>query len=232
MSQSGKLYELQTLDRQLDTIQERLEEIEIILNENAAIQAAHASLAKSNESREQWRKKQHQIEEEQDKLRRESQASHDRLYSGSVHNPRELTDLQDKITELNNRIAELEDPLLEAMLNIEDNEEQIATTQASLDALLKEQEETLGTLTQERTQLIAKRGGFENQAEKAKRGIPAETLTQYQQIRKKLRGIAVAELQGKSCGVCASSLTANIIQQARRGNIVTCTTCGRILHNK
>lgn len=229
MSQTAALYHLQTLDSQLDAVKKRLAEIDDLLGQNAAVRAAQSALAESEQSLDGWRARQASLENDREQFQQEAKTAEDRLYSGHVFNPREMTDLQDKIAELNHRREQLEDPTLEAMLAIEEGAETVKSRRADLDRVLSDQAQSFGRLGEEQTGLNDQRAGLEAQIAEARREVEAAHLALYDRLRKR-SGLAVTHIEGADCGVCGVELTSNEVQRARHGEIIPCPTCGRILY--
>ncbi len=231
MSQPASLYHLQSLDSQIDSIRDRLAEIDTLLAQNEAVRAAQAALEAAQVSQHDWRAKQANLEAERQKLKQEAEAAEKRLYSGKVLNPRELTDLQDKLSELNTRHKLLEEPLLEAMLQAEECAESAQAAADNLERVRQEQAEHLGELSEERAGLESQLAVLLAEAEQTRQEIELEHLQLYDSLRDRLRGgIAVAIVKGGECAVCGVELTSQDKQLVRRGEVLTCTTCHRILY--
>ena len=231
MRPSAKLHELQTLDSQLDTIDKRVSEIEAILSENEAVKTAQVSLASAEAELAKWQKSQKEHELERSALKREADAIQSRLYSGNVHNPRELTDLQEKSAELKRRHEEMEEPLLEAMFAVEECITTIAQRRVTLEQIQEQVAAKFGEVSVEQADLLEKRTGLQAQSDALRNTIDPAYITLYNELRKKPSGVAVASIEGDSCGVCLSQIIVKVVQQARHGEIVTCPTCKRILHH-
>jgi hypothetical protein len=226
------LYHLQTLDSQIDALHARLAEIDRLLGENAAVRKAQQTLKEAKDRRAKWKARQTDIELERQQLADESAAADNRLYSGKLHNPRELTDLQGKVAELGNRRENLEEPLIEAMLEVEQADADIAARLEALDQVLAQQASTLSDLNDEHANINTQLGELDAEVDKQRREIPAAALQQYDALRKQPRGVAVAKLnRDAECSVCGVGLTTALRQQARRGEVVICPTCGRLVYH-
>jgi predicted nucleic acid-binding Zn-ribbon protein len=154
---------------------------------------------------------------ERAQLKREAEQVEERLYAGNIHNPRELTDLQDKLAELNRRHAELEEPLLEAMFALEEGEEAVQTAKDKLEQVLAEQAETLGALRDEQAQLTSQHDTLDTDIEKARAAINAPHLSLYDSLLARLRGKAVSQVNGDECGICGVQLTSQLAQKGQAG---------------
>jgi uncharacterized protein len=230
VSQTAALYHLQTLDSQRDAVQTRLAEIEILLSQNEAVRAVQAAVDAASNYFNQWRTRTTDLELERSQLNDEAAAAEERLYSGSVRNPRELSDLQDKITSLRHRRELLEEPLLEAMMETEQGESDVSNAQAKMQHVLEEQAQTLGALTTEQNALRDKLEKLDFEIEQSRRGIQTANLALYDKLRARPNGVAVAKLDGAGeCSSCGVQVTSREAQQVKHGEVLPCPTCGRIL---
>jgi predicted nucleic acid-binding Zn-ribbon protein len=229
VSQTAALYHLQTLDTQRDAAQARIAEIEKLLNQNEAVKSAQTALDTAKINYLKWRTSTTNLELERSQLGDEADAAEQRLYSGKVGNPREMTDLQDKITSLRHRWDSLEEPLLEAMMELEQGEVDMHAADSDLKQVLDDQAHTLGALNAEQNQLTSQVEQLDSEIEMARRAVQPQSLALYDQLRKRPGGIAVARMEDESCTSCGVELTSQLAQQVKHGQVIPCPTCGRIL---
>jgi uncharacterized protein len=158
---------------------------------------------------------------------------HDKtLYSGTIGNPRELQSLQDEIASLKRRISQLEDQEIEVMEQLEPLDAQLAAFAASRAAL----DERGGAL---RAQIAEEEVTIDGELERVRRErdelastVDAELLTEYDELRKRSGGIAIARLVGGSCGGCHLSLPAVDVDRIKKLSPdapAHCEECGRLL---
>jgi predicted nucleic acid-binding Zn-ribbon protein len=230
VSQTAALYHLQELDSQIDTIRKRLDEIAKLMSQDDALKTAQLTLTTAEKSHLQWRTRQNELELERSTLQEEAKATEQRLYAGQVLNPRELTDLQDKLAELNRRIEALEEPILEAMLAVEEDSQRIEKAKSELERITSERAHQFGELDKEQTTFSEQLDKLLEETRQARASIEAQHLETYNQLRQHPGGLAVTLLKGNECGVCGVELTSQMIQHVRRGKVVACPTCNRILH--
>jgi len=229
VSQTAALYHLQMLDSQRDTAQARLAEVEKRLNENETVKAAQFALDNAQQNYQKWRTRATDVELERSQLAEESDAAEQQLYSGKVVNPRELTDLQDKIASLRHRRELLEEPLLEAMLEFEQGESDVTSANLALKSVLENHEQSLGVLAAEQSSLASQLAQLHSAIDKARGSLPPRSLASYDQLRKRQGGVAVARMEDESCTSCGVELTSQQAQQVKHGQVLMCPTCGRIL---
>ena len=61
--------------------------------------------------------------------------------------------------------------------------------------------------------------------------VDPQTYSAYERVKKKWRGLALAEAQDGRCGACQISLRPQFYQELRRGDtLMFCESCGRILY--
>ncbi|MBN1427679.1 MAG: hypothetical protein JXB07_04785 [Anaerolineae bacterium] len=230
MSQTAALYHLQTLDSQIDTIRKRLDEIARLLSQDDVLQAAQIALTNAEQSHIKWHARQTELELERASVQEEVKDTETRLYSGKISNPRELTDLQDKLAELNRRSESLEEPILEAMLAVEADTTTVEQAQKALDRVVNERSHQFGELDKEQTTFSEQLTQLLAETEQERSHINIQHLEIYDQLRQRPGGLAVTLLKGDECGVCGVELTSQMAQRVRRGDVLTCPTCNRILH--
>jgi predicted nucleic acid-binding Zn-ribbon protein len=163
----------------------------------------------------------------------EKAAAHDKtLYSGAIANPRELQALQDEIAALKRRIGQLEDQEIELM-------EQIEPLDADLTRLGAERGELDGRGTTLRASIAEDEVELDDElaAVIAERDLIAadvepDLLAEYEKLRPRAGGIAIARLVGGSCGGCHLSLSAMEVDRIKHlppDEPAHCEECGRLL---
>ena len=130
MSVLRQLHQLQLVDsehqdkgRQLAMVNDGLGESEEVIQAQEAVVQTETSLG---ELRAELRALELEIAGVNTKLKQ----NQDRLYSGRVRNPKELSNLQEEAAALRRRRSELEDGQLELMIGVEETEAELAERQA------------------------------------------------------------------------------------------------------
>ena len=232
MSQTAALYYLQTLDNNNETGQKRLDEIQELLGRDEAMRAAQSVHEEAEAALRASRGHARDLELEMTSLESKIKSTEERLYNGSVSNPRELQNMQDEIASLRHRIGVLEEQLLEAMAAVEEQETNTEVTRSRLEAVSNERTDELGTLTDEKTQIESRLEKLAEEIRQAREHVLAEHLRLYDDLRKKRKGMAVAQVIDGVCGVCGVAPTSSQAQRVRHGEVECCPTCGRILYMK
>jgi uncharacterized protein len=154
-----------------------------------------------------------------------------KAYGGTIGDAKELSALERKIEELNRKRDKLEDDILKLMDEIEATqadvarqEKIVAQGQAIHDKIVGDYNEGRAKLEGEIKQLAAKR------AEIAPNIEPA-MLQEYESMRAKLDGVAVAGIEGNMCTACRTVLPQSALTTLKMGKVVVkCQNCRRMLY--
>jgi predicted nucleic acid-binding Zn-ribbon protein len=154
-----------------------------------------------------------------------------KAYGGTIADTKELAALERKIEELDRKRDKLEDEILRLMDDIEvtraeaDRQEKIvAQGQAIHDKIVADYEKARAKLEEEVKILATRR------AELAP-GIDSALLKEYETMRGKLEGIAVAGIDGNLCKACRNVLPQSALSTLKLGTvIVKCQNCRRMLY--
>jgi uncharacterized protein len=231
MSRTFKLYRLQQIDSQMDKINKRLKEIQSILENDHALNQARESVYEAEQLKETAQKNLNKTEDSVKQQHLKIEQSESTLYSGKVHNPKELQDIQNEVASLKRYLDVLEERQLEAMLEDEEAAMQLKTAQEKLGTVQSEFEEKSKELITEREKLNADMIHFQREHQATANNIPPEDIEQYMKLRQTRRGIAVSKVVEKTCSSCGSTINASLLHAARSpSEITTCDVCGRILY--
>lgn len=230
MSHIQQLHRLQQIDSKLDAHRERYREVNAALKDDRTLRDARET---SQSLQDRLRPQKAHSNDLSLKIKAtvtQSEQLSQRLYSGKVQNPKELTDIQDKIAALKRQRSKLEDELLESMITVEELQAAFDTAQERLAVVEQSWEQEQSALADERQQIKQEARQLRADREASVAALPADTLALYEELRQAKGGQAVARLEGESCAACAVAQTSNIIQKVRqRQEITFCVSCGRIL---
>jgi predicted nucleic acid-binding Zn-ribbon protein len=229
------LLEVQALDTIADQLRHRREHLPErgeLADRNAKLSEIEARAGEVQSERDTIAASENRLEDEIALVAEKAKGADQKLYSGTVNVPRELTALQDEIASLQRRQRQLEDQELELMEQAEPLDAtlaEIATARSTLDAdavmLSAAIAESEAAIDEELADVVAKRST-------AVDGVPAELLTEYEALRGALGGIGVARLSGNRCEGCHLALSAVDVDRIRHepdDALVHCTECGRLL---
>jgi len=231
MSRASSLYRLQEIDLESDRLKGRLEEIRITLDDSTEIAQLVADLAEKESSLSAVHSASVRAENEVEDQRLKVQNNEQGLYGGNVQNPKELEDLQMESTSLKRHLETLEDHYLEVMLEQDEVQSSVARSSASLKSAEADQAIEHGGLITERESIDNRLANLDAEREVALASVAEIDQETYEGLRARLGGVAVAVLDGDSCGVCGLTLSASSRQLVGSGDeIIRCIQCGRILY--
>ncbi|MEU6085756.1 C4-type zinc ribbon domain-containing protein [Streptomyces sp. NPDC047085] len=186
-----------------------------------------AQTEESDTAREQTK-----AEQDVDQVRQRAARDQQRLDSGAVTSPKDLSNLQHEIASLAKRQGDLEDVVLEVMerreaaqARVDELTERVGSVQAKIDdasgrrdAAFQEIDGEVASVTKER-QVVAG-------------SVPADLLKLYDKLREQGGGIGAAKLYARTCQGCRQELAItelNEIRAAAPDTVVRCENCRRIL---
>jgi hypothetical protein len=225
-----QLYQLQLVDsehddksRQLAMVNEGLGESDEVIRAGEAVNETEAGLG---DLRAQMRALELDIGSVNAKLKQ----NQDRLYSGRVRNPKELSNLQEEANALRRRRSELEDHQLELMIAIEESEAELAERRARLKQIESTWREEQARLQAEKEDLEFRLVELEEEREAIRPSIGATDLRHYDAIRSRLGGTAVVRLKKGVCTGCGVDVPTSMARAVERGDGVhECPICSRLL---
>lgn len=154
----------------------------------------------------------------------------DRLYSGRVRNPKELSNLQEEANALRRRRSELEDHQLELMIAIEETDGELAERRARLKQIESTWREEQARLQAEKEDLELRLVELEEEREALRPSIGAADLRHYDAVRSRHGGTAVVRLKMGICTGCGVDVPTSMARAVERGDgMHECPICGRLL---
>lgn len=231
MSAALGLHRLQQVDSQMDQIRARLKTIRETLENDRELRAAKETLSAAENLHKQASTALKQSESDVEKQHIKIDQTEANLYGGSVHNPKELQDLQMEVVSLKKHLDTLEERQLEAMVYAEEIEKKLQSAQdqlSSVQSRLKEQNLDLSiesdALSKDLERLEAERSAITT-------ALGEKEIKTYEQLRQQKRGVAVATVNEGTCSACGTTLTASQQQNAHStSQLFYCPTCGRIVY--
>ena len=228
MSAAKQLYELQELDQEIDSQEQALSLAKSQLGESQAVLKLQDQLQQEQQRLEELGRKQHGAEWEVEDLSTKLATAEETLFGGSVKNPKELGNLQHEVDIFKNKRNQLEEKTLEIMEQVELAEAAIAKTNKQLEEKRAEWQHQQRELSDNIERLKAILSDLRQKRQLLSEEISPQAVELYQGLRKE-RGTAVARVEQGICRGCRISLPTTELQKARGGNLVKCSSCGRIL---
>jgi len=230
MHASKQLFQLQVIDLERDAKHRRLKIVIASLNEPEALRSAAAALASAQAEVTRARSQRRDLELEIQTVESKIASVEERLYSGRVKNPKELTDLQNDSAALRRHHVALDDKLLEAMIAVEDAEHTEKQAQEQSANLQAEWQTNQKTLTEERGKLEADIAALTDKRHQEMERISPEHIATYQQLRHAHAGQAVARIEEGTCTTCGVEISDRVLAKAGLTDTLSfCGNCDRIL---
>jgi predicted nucleic acid-binding Zn-ribbon protein len=228
VSIAKQLYNLQEIDLELASREQTLKQVTSQLGESQAVLAARGRLASENQQLEELKNKQHSLEWEIDDITTKIAKAEEELYSGRVGNPKELANLQREIKALKSNRSELEDRTLEVMEQVEAVTASLINLKGELKTLETEWQSQQLKLKDDREHLEAELASLKQKREAVSAQVDPGVAEFYGELRGQ-KGTAVARVEQGVCRGCRISLSNAELQRARGGDLIQCSSCGRIL---
>lgn len=228
MTVAKQLYQLQEIDLEFESTEQALRQATSKLGESVKVVKARQKLASEQKRLEELEHQQRSLEWEIDDLGTKVTEIEQKLYSGSIGNPKELASFQQEVEGFKLRQGQLEDKTLDIMDKVEQATSSADTISSELGNLEDKWQSEQQQLSAEVEQLKAALASLEQKRQQFLPEIDPEVVELYHQIKKQ-KGTAVAKVEQGICRGCRISLSASELQRARSGSLTQCSSCGRIL---
>ncbi|UCG24265.1 MAG: hypothetical protein JSW55_19455 [Chloroflexota bacterium] len=229
MSQVDQLYRLQQIDDEIRDGKARLSQVIRSQRETEELLTARRRAEAAAKELHKWRSRQTDLNLELKTLTDKAQRSEQRLYSGTIKNPKELEDLQHEVESLSRRRESLEDELIEAMIMVEEAGEEDAAAQTSLSETQAAWDQDQADLKQEQSDLITHINEATLRRKKQLEAVSAESLRAYEDAQRRAGTTAVVLMKNNRCRGCLVTVPANRVKAVDEGQLVQCESCSRIL---
>jgi predicted nucleic acid-binding Zn-ribbon protein len=230
-----ELLAVQSLDTKIDQLRHReatLPERAELIARQRELAALEARAGKVQTARDAVSRTERRLEDEIALVRAKVDQEDKRLYSGAITAPKELQALQDEIAALGRRQSDLEDAELEAMVEAEPLEADLASIATDRDAIDAAAIALTAAIAEAEVTIGAELARVLEERAKAVAPVPADLLATYDSLRLAHDGIAVARLIGNRCDGCHLTLSAVEVDEIRHeppDAEVHCSECGRLL---
>lgn len=225
-----QLYQLQLVDSEWDEKNRRLAEVKDGLGMSKEVVRSREAVVETEDRLKRLRAELRDLELEIASVNAKLAKNQDRLYSGRVRNPKELSNLQDEAAALRRRLSELEDGQLELMIAVEEEEAELAERQARAGQIESMWRDEQASLQAEKELLDSSLIELEGQRQALRMKIGAADLDLYDDLRARLGGRAVVLLKGGICQNCGVDVPTGVAQAVERGvGMHYCPVCARLL---
>jgi uncharacterized protein len=233
VSDSSLLYRLQEIDTTWDRVRRRLQQLQNLSGGSNELKTTREQVASTESTLNEWQRTQTEAELESRSLTTKIQESEERLMSGQVRNPKELEALQSSIESMRRHKISLDDQSVEAMIKVEEFSGALTEQKGSLATLESNWQTKQQTLEEELQQRKKEFLYLKRLREQTVGQVSAAALEQYEHLRRRKNGIAVAKLEGDICNACHMQVPTGIVGSARNADVLLyCPGCGRLLHRE
>ena len=222
------LYQLQEIELEIESDEHSLQQIVSQLGQNQAVVKAQGKLADEQSRLEELKRQQNSAEWEIDDITTKLKATEEQLYSGRIGNPKELASLQQEAELLKAKRDHLEDSALEIIDKAELAEAEVKALSGELESTEADWQSQQTELAGDKERLETKIAELKQKQQQLLAGIEPKLAELYYQLKQN-KGKAVAKVEQGICRGCRISLPTAELQQARSGQLVQCSSCGRIL---
>lgn len=229
MSLPGQLYKLQQIDIELQKNQQIVAETIRQLNEDRALVTAESELTRQKQQLVEAKGKQKNAEWELEDLQERINHLNNKLYDGTVKNPKELLNIEHEAESLKGSLSTKEDELLELMSQVEEMETKVKTGTKEFQQLQQEWQQKQENLNRGKVEVDTVLTTLAKNRRELTQQISPEALNLYEQI-KLTKGQAVAKVEQGRCQGCRITLPISRWQKARAGDLVQCNNCQKILY--
>jgi len=224
-----QLSDLQKVDLDLERRAEALSQVEGRLGCNETLEQANGELEAKRKQLAELEKKQRELEYSTDDLLAQAKPLREKLYGGSVQNPKELAALEHKVEKLMGHIKAEEDKTLELMDQAEALQKESAAQAVKVEELEAEWQKMQEELLAEQSGLLSAIESAKEKREEILVTIDSAHLELYELVRARKQGVAIARIGQGRCQGCRIALSMSDMTRARTGDLVQCDSCGRIL---
>ena len=228
---AGALYQLQQLDLELERFIGEQQAIASVLQGDSKLQKLRKEYDIAQQQLRQGLQAQKEAEWTNEDLNRRLSVQEQRLYSGTVTNPKELQSLQQEVQRLRAQQSRQEEVTLEVMDAAESLQEVARHEAEALQQAEEAWAQESATMVTRRDKLEVRRQEIEAKRKLLAASVDAALLSRYEALRRTKQGRAISKIEQNSCQWCRVILTPSELQHVRvSAELQTCSNCGRILY--
>ena len=228
---AATLFQLQQLDLESDRLTTEHQAITTSLQGDAKLRKLRSDYEIAQEEWQSSLQTQKDAEWTLEDLNNRVQQQEQRLYNGSVTNPKELQSLQQEVQRLRAQQNRQGEHLLEVIDTTESLQEIAQQKLASLQEAQDAWQEEFTALTARGKQVEEQQRELREKREQIVASLNVDLVKRYETMRRTKQGRAVSKVDQSSCQWCRVILTPSELQHVRiSSELQTCTNCGRILY--
>ena len=226
----GILCQVQDTDTEIARRQQALDELDAGTQLEREIVALEGELAELREKQATVEKENLDADLELKTLQEKKERFQGQLYSGTVSNPRQLSDLHQEVEMLGREIGKIEDRMLELMETLESLGTEITTRDARLGEAKDELTSVRSGYEQKSDRLRSEIAALGSRRNELAPRVGAHLLKRYEQIRSRMGNLDLVRVTGTTCPGCQIALPSDTLKAMKAGKPgPTCDNCGRML---
>jgi hypothetical protein len=226
-----QLYELQQIDTRIAQVEKARRELDSGAALRAECDSLRATLSEESSRlhalETEMRDKELQLKSVEDKRQRHR----DRLYSGTITNPKEIENLNQEVEALGRQKGGLEEAILLLMEDVEaqlgkanELRQALGEKENRLSAVEKNYQETLARLNAQWEELMGQRGQMAPHIEES-------SLRRYEFIRGRAHNLAIVKVKDEICPACSVAFASVTFRRLKETeDELACENCGRLLY--
>jgi predicted nucleic acid-binding Zn-ribbon protein len=225
------LFQLQQLDLELDRLTAESQSVANSLKGHAKLQKLRSEHASAQQQLLSGLHTQKDAEWALEDVNRKLNTQEQRLYNGTVNNPKELHSLQQEVQRLRAQQNRQEELVLQVIDAADALKEMMVRKEEALKQAEDDWQKESATLVTRQEQLEKQRETLQTKRAGLIAPIDTKLLTRYDSLRRTKQGRAISKVEQNSCQWCRVILTPSELQRIRiSADLQTCTNCGRILY--
>lgn len=184
-----------------------------------------AERAQMEDLRKRRREKDAQLLAGQQSLKR----TRERLFE--VKTNKEYQSMLKEIEIFEGKNSRMEDEVIALLDQLDHHEAALKVQEEALEARRRRYEEEKAGLEAELSSLAEELDGYLRKSADLKKGIPADLLRKYEQIKGAGRGVAVVAVWKEVCDGCHMSIPPQLYNELQKTTaLITCPNCNRIVY--
>lgn len=153
-----------------------------------------------------------------------------RLYGGEVTNSKELAQLEYRLQEIKENIAEQEQHVLTSLEAVEAIQAQIDKVEAGAAKNDQQLQVAQDKLTHKESEWDLEQAILQSEYDELMATIQPEMLAAYERKKKTTNDEPIARVSHGVCSGCRTELPSSVQNIVQTKKIITCERCGRFLH--
>ena len=226
-----QLYDLLSVDVEIERFGKSIASIDDILADNHLLLEVQRALEETQATLRKQETERKDLELIVESFYEKGEQLESKLYGGTVHNPRELKNMQVELNLLREQQQQKEEILLVALGVTEESEQSLGSLKSTILEIQTARQKEQKQLLKEKRNLQKDSAVLKEKRQNLTSLVDASHLKLYDSLRSTRQGQAVAKVERGMCQGCRISLPTKVVQLVRTAQKpVQCPSCSRILY--